>query len=293
MRTIAEEAAALQAPGHQLEAESLRLDGIRARHDVVVLVDRDEVGQRRRHDVDARSGVGAEVRHGLHEGLRRVAALVEEEHLLGNLRLGLDPVQDVVVQEALGPDALQADAHLLVLVDHLLREHRLRVVGRAERHGDLRRLQLRGELQPQRIRQRDVLLVRHDGAAGSIKIGAVVRCSVQVLLRSGGGSVGAVHLAAKRLELSKSDVARAALCRGRLAVGCGLERRGALGIQLRDGHNVGRGVQVALVVTAHELLVKCEGDVALVDADSHPGAGQHRLPSLFGDHHRAAAAMAN
>lgn len=282
---------ALQRPGNNLETQLLGLLRVDAGHDLALLGGH-EVWQRGCNDLHAVLNVAGQVGCCVGGGGRRVARLVEENSLLAEFGLGLDPVQNIGVEEALGPDVRWRDAGCLVVVNQLLRVLLLRVVA-LKRHLNDGGLELRCVLETKSLGQLNVLLVGHDSTASGVQVGSPAGCSVKVVLRIGSRSVEAVHLAAKGLELLESDIARAALGLRRFAVGRRLERCSALGIQLWDGNNVGGSVQVALAVAANKLAVLGEGDVAFENTSSHASTCQVRLPGLLGELERGTATMAN
>src|SRR5262249_28087770 len=124
------------------------------------------------------------------------------------------------------------------------------------------------------------------------------RAALEFLGRPGAG-IRRVHLALQRLELLEREVARAAERRGRP------QERAARGIELRRSElcrallgeirheDVGGRVQVALIVTTHEVLVLRERHVALEDACAHPRAGLVALLGVLGKLERAAAPVAD
>lgn len=281
-------ARALQTPGDDLKAQLIRLLGVVAGDNLAVLAG-DEVRQGRGDNLDAVGVVLGEVGDGGVHAVK-VGNLVEVHGLLGELWLVLEPVEQVVVEEALGPDAAGGDAGLLEGVDELLGVLLLGVVA-LEGHGHLGGLELRGELQAEGLCHGDVLLERERGAAGVVEVGAPAGDAAQVVGGRGGAGVEGVHLGAQRLELGEGEVAGAALGRGGLAVGGGLEGRGALAVELGDVDDVGGGVQVALAVAAHQLQVLGEGDVALEHAGAHASARQVGLARVLGELQGAAAAV--
>ncbi|RBR00743.1 hypothetical protein VDGD_20030 [Verticillium dahliae] len=288
---VAQDATALERPGDDLEPELVGPGGVGARHDPAAVVEGDEVRQRRRDDPDAVGLVGGQVGDGVGERGGRLAVLVEVDGLRAERGLVVEPVENVRVVERLGPDAARVDAGLPVLVDELLGVGRLRVVA-VKGHGDAvdgRVLELGRELQAQLVRHANVLLVRQHGAAAAVELGAPDGRAEQVRLGRRRRRVGPLHARAQRLELGERNVGRAALGRRRPAVLGRREGRRALCVERRVRHYVGRVVEVALRVAAHELAVAREGDVALEHAGAHAGAGEVRLDRVFG-HEKGAAA---
>lgn len=220
--------------------------------------------------------------------LFRVDARVEVDGLLSEAGFGLDPVQDVILEERLRPYARGADAGLLVLVNELLGVGFLGVVA-LEGHLDLGGLELWSELQAQALGDFDVCLVVQGGSAVIVYFCTPAGAAVLVFLGGSGIRVGRVHLGAEREEFVVGDVGGAAFgCR--LGVLCrGLERRSAFLRKLRDQEDIGGGVQVALRVAAHELTVAGECDVALQDASAHARTGIESLASVLGELERATA----
>ena len=205
------------------------------------------------------------------------------------------PLKDIGRVEGLWPDALRVDAAADEGVDHVARVLLLRVA--VEGHRDLRGrlLELGGEVPVagERVDERDVAVERHDGAAGVVELGPPYGRPVLIVLGCLGARVEAVLLAAQSLVLCGRDVAGAAeRIGGRGGVG-GREGHGALGSQFGLEENVGRCMQIAQRVSAHEAKVASERDVAFEDASAHARASHCSLDRLFGELKRAAAAMAN
>lgn len=126
-------------------------------------------------------------------------------------------------------------------------------------------------------------------AAGTgVQISTKIRGATQIFSHGLGAGIGCIHLAAQGFELGQGDIAGAARRGGRLdevAVGVELGRRKrhrALRGQ-RRGEDVGRGMQIALRMPAHELLVAGEGHVALQDAGAHARAGFIGFFCVFGE----------
>ena len=84
-----------------------------------------------------------------------------------------------------------------------------------ERHRDLRRLGLGGEVQAHGLHEGDLVVQGHGlGAGVGVHVGAPVRRAADaahVLAGVDGVEGGGLHLRAERLELGEGDVARAAL----------------------------------------------------------------------------------
>lgn len=282
---------AVQRPGDDLEAQLLGLLGVVARHQLAIL-DGDEVRNGRGNDLDTVLSIVGQVGGGGFNAGGLVAALVEEDGLVAKGGLLLQEVFDVAVEEALDIGILGGDGVGLELVDNLLNVLFLGVVA-VKGHFNHGGLDLGGELEAEGADEGNVLLEGHDLGACGVEIGAPGGRAVEVVGGVGGGGVGAVHLGAQRLVLVERDVAGAALSLGGLAVGGRLEGRLALGVELGDVDNVGRGVQIALAVTADELTVLGKGHIALLDARAHAGAGHDGLARLLGDLECAAAAVTN
>lgn len=194
--------------------------------------------------------------------------------------------------KGLGEDARRRDAGPLVVVDELLGVHVQRVTA-LEGHGHHGPLELRAVSQAQLLDQGNVLRVLHDCAAGGVQVGAPAGGAAEVVVGVGGAGIESVHLGAQRLELGERDVAGATLGRGGLAVGRRLKGLRVLGVERRHRHNVGRGVEVALAVTAHERKILGEGNVAFERAGAHASSRQVRLPLVLGELERGASAMAD
>ena len=95
---------------------------------------------------------------------------------------------------------------------------------------------------------------------------------MQVFGDIGRTRIGAIHFALERLELSKGDVAGAALRCGGVATikrGEGLAAlAGKVGFK-----DIGGRVKVALGVAAHQLLILGEGHITLENTGPHTGGG--------------------
>src|SRR5262249_35199924 len=113
-------------------------------------------------------------------------------------------------------------------------------------------------------------------------------------LYGGRGRVTPIHLAAEGLEFSEREVAGAALD-GRTVqqmsgLGVNLGWDGALGGQ-GGVHDVGRGVQIVLRVTANEFQVFGEGHIALEDASADACACLVALLGVLRELQRPATAV--
>lgn len=276
----------LKGPGDDVETGFLGGHGILGGHKLAILGRVQQCIDRGSHDLDALLGKLGQAGNSSFVTLFGVGAFVEVNGLLAERRFMLDPVEDVLIKEGLGPHAGWADVMALVIVDELLSVHLLGVVT-LERHGNLRGLQLGRELQAQGLDQLNVLMVCHGGATGVIELCAPGWSAILVFLRGCGRRVAGIHLGAERLELSQCDIGCAALGLGWRAVCRRLEGNSALSGQLRDGQDVGGCVEITLRVTANELSVLGEGDVALDDASTHASSGHHTLATVLRDLQRA------
>ena len=252
--------AALKRPRDNVHARLLHRDSVLGRHDLALGIDLCQREECRCHDLDAALGEVGDARRGVGVPCGGVDALVEVHGLLGELGLVLDPVEDVVGEEALRVDAAGVDLVLLEGVDEVLGVLFLSVA--VEWHGDFGGFELGGELEAPSVDLFDVGLECEERAAGGVEVGAEVGRAVHVLFYGGGIGVEAVHLCAQGEELVLRDVGGTAFGCGGLAIGCGLEGCGAL---CTEGgvEDVRRSVQIALRVAAHELLVFRESDIAL------------------------------
>ena len=111
----------------------------------------------------------------LADGNERVAGAVgvDEEHGLGaEARQLVDPQLHVAEVEGLRPHLLGRDAGGDVLCDHLAGVACLREVDPVEADLAVDALELRRHVDPELLKQRDALLVRQEGGAGRIEVGA-------------------------------------------------------------------------------------------------------------------------
>lgn len=182
--------------------------------------------------------------------------------MLAELGLVLDPVEDVVREEALCVYAVGVDLVLFEGVDEVLGVLLLGVA--VEGHGDFGSLELRGEFETPGVDLLDVGVEGEECAAGGVEVGTEVGRAVHVFFYGCGVGVEAIHFSAEREELVLRDVRGAAFGGGGLAVCGGLEGCGALCAEC-GVEDVRGGVQVALRVAAYELLVFGESDIALED----------------------------
>ncbi len=133
--------------------------------------------------------------------------------------------------------------------------------------------------------------MRHEGAAGGVEVSPERRCATEEIVDGRGVDVVTLHFPAQRLELRECDVAGAALGWRRNAfhgIG-GDEGLRAFGGQVRLIEDVGRHVQVALGVTAHQLSILGERDVALQNPGAHANRRQQSFLGVFGELERGAA----
>src|SRR5438876_10676195 len=144
----------------------------------------------------------------------------------------------------------------------------------------------------------DTLFVAQQRPAGRIQIRPPVGRAALERLRRRGVGVAGVHLALERLELVKREVTGTAQRRGRCRARAGGVEYGwregdrALFGKVRD-EDVGRRVQVALVVAADERSIAGEGHVALQDTGTHARARLVALLGVLGELQRPATAVAD
>ena len=281
----------LQTPRNNLEAKLLGLLGVFARHNLTILC-LDEVIHGWCDKFDSITGIVGQVGNSVRQRSGQVAVAVKIHGLLPKSGLLLQPVQNIVVKETLGINNLGADSSLLEGINHLLSKLLLGVVS-LERHRDLRCLELRAVVETESSNEANVLLQGHDGSTRGVQIGAPVWCSMEEVLWRGGSGIKAIHLGAQRLEFLERNIAGAAFGGSGLAVLGRGERLGALGVQLRDGHNVGSGMQVTVAVTANKLPILGEGDIALQNASAHARTSQVGLLGVLGELKGSATTVAN
>lgn len=272
---------ALQTPGDDLETELLSLLRVTAGNNRTILVG-DEVVDWRGDILDTVLCIPFQVGHSAGEASGGIAIIVEVQGLLAEGWGGLEPVEDVVVEEALHKDILGVDAGFDDRVNHLLGIFLLRVVA-LKGHLDLRSLELRGVLETEVASQSEVFLEGHDRAASGVEISSPVWCSVEVRFGRGGVGIEAIHLGAESLVLFKSNVTGATFGDRRLAVLGWGEWRSTLGIELGDVDNVGRCVQVTLTMAADQLAILGEGDITLKDTSTHASSGHVGLSRVLGE----------
>ena len=290
-------ARALEGPGDDVELRGLRVPRVLRGDDLAVL-GREQCPHGRGDDANALAAVALELRSA--RQIRGDGGVIEIDGLAPEARLVRDPVQDVFLGERLRPDSAGRDARRFVVVDH-----GLGVFGLAAEYGrglelgvGVGRLQLGSEVAAKRVQQLNALLMRKQRATRAVQIGAPLRRAALILLGRFGRGHGSVHLAFERLEFGDRQIARAAQGGSRFdELARGIELSGGEGFRAlcgeRSRENVGRGVEVTLIVTANELAVFGEGNVALLDARAHSGAGFVTFLGVLRELERAAAAVAD
>ena len=272
-------AGAFGGPGDDIEASCLGSYRILREHDGVP-VERQQHRHGRRDDVDIL--VSEILQKGSWVGTRNGAA-VQEHGLLAELWFVRDPVEHVVEIERLGVHFLWLDASGLILVDHLLgvgfltAEDGLNICHFAG-------FKLRRHLCSQALKELNALLMGQESAAGGIQVRAPVRGAAQELLDNGRVGSAGIHFAAQRLEFGQCQVTGAAfdVRAVQQLVTVKLWRDATLVSQIGPLDDVGRGVQIALIVAADQLSVAGEGHVAFEDASSHARGGRVRLLRVLG-----------